>query len=490
APVSTDDAYSVNEDATLTVAAAGVIDNDGDLDGDTLAAVLVSGPAHGSLTLNADGSFSYTPGANYNGADSFTYKANDGNVDGNVATVSIAVHPVNDVPQVDYAIPDQMSSEDTAFTYQVPANTFSDVDGDVLSYSATRANGNALPAWLAFDPVTRTFSGTPPLDYNGSINVRVIASDGSLSTSDVFELTITPVDDPGIARTDRFTINDTRQVDGNVFSDNGAGPDTDPENILQVGAVLRGAAAVGANYVLPSGATVRIDSDGHILYTPGPAQAQLAAPGSGASNTSFVDTFSYSLVGGGTADVIVTVQGTDGYDTLLGSAGNDNLRAGLFDDVLIGGLGSDALDGGAGTDTASYAGDPGAVFVNLTLGRGYANSSFGDTYTSIENVTGSIFNDFLIGDTGVNRLEGGAGNDTIIGGLGADVLIGGPGVDTLSFEDNSGTVFVNLLTGMGYNNAAQGDTYSGFENVIGGLFDDTIIGDNGNNRLDGAMGAD
>ena len=51
-------------------------------------------------------------------------------------------------------------------------------------------------------------------------------------------------------------------------------------------------------------------------------------------------------------------------------------------------------------------------------------------------------------------------------------------------------MFVNLLTGMGYNNAAQGDTFTGFENVIGGLFDDTIIGDHGANRLDGAMGAD
>ncbi len=99
------------------------------------------------------------------------------------------------------------------------------------------------------------------------------------------------------------------------------------------------------------------------------------------------------------------------------------------------------------------------------------------------------YDDFIIGD-GVNRLDGAAGNDTIIGAVGADVLIGGDGVDLLSFEDNSGTVFVNLLTGQGFNNAAQGDTFEGFEDVIGGLFDDTLIGDNGANRLDGAMGAD
>src|SRR5262249_57269717 len=61
-------------------------------------AVLVSGPAHGSLTLNADGSFTYTPNADYNGPDSFAYRANDGAADSNVATVSIAVVPVNDAP--------------------------------------------------------------------------------------------------------------------------------------------------------------------------------------------------------------------------------------------------------------------------------------------------------------------------------------------------------------------------------------------------------
>src|SRR5205807_9404408 len=77
------DAYTTNEDTALTVAvASGVLSNDSDADGDTLTATLAtlaSGPAHAaSFTLNADGSFSYTPAANYNGSDSFTYKASDG----------------------------------------------------------------------------------------------------------------------------------------------------------------------------------------------------------------------------------------------------------------------------------------------------------------------------------------------------------------------------------------------------------------------------
>src|SRR5919108_4540585 len=77
-PVAADDAYSTNEDAPLTAAAPGRARNDSDPDGDPLTASVLSGPAHGTLTLNADGSFTYTPAANFNGTDSFTYKAGDG----------------------------------------------------------------------------------------------------------------------------------------------------------------------------------------------------------------------------------------------------------------------------------------------------------------------------------------------------------------------------------------------------------------------------
>src|SRR2546430_437660 len=77
APVAVNDGYTTAEDTALNVAAPGVLANDSDVDGDTLSAVLVSQPTHGSLTLNSNGSFSYVPAANYNGPDSFTYKAHD-----------------------------------------------------------------------------------------------------------------------------------------------------------------------------------------------------------------------------------------------------------------------------------------------------------------------------------------------------------------------------------------------------------------------------
>src|SRR5205085_4345819 len=89
APVAGNDAYTTAEDTPLTVAAAGVLGNDSDLESPTLTAVLVAAPSHGTVVLNANGSFTYTPASNYNGPDSFTYKANDGQLDSNAATVSL-----------------------------------------------------------------------------------------------------------------------------------------------------------------------------------------------------------------------------------------------------------------------------------------------------------------------------------------------------------------------------------------------------------------
>jgi hypothetical protein len=96
-PVAADDAYAVDEDQVLAVdAAMGVLSNDSDADGDELTTQLVSQPSNGGVTHNTDGSFTYTPVADFNGTDSFTYVATDGVSSSDPATVTITVHPIDD----------------------------------------------------------------------------------------------------------------------------------------------------------------------------------------------------------------------------------------------------------------------------------------------------------------------------------------------------------------------------------------------------------
>jgi VCBS repeat-containing protein len=98
-PEANDDAYSVDEDTVLNVAAAvGVLANDTDANGDVLTASRVSGPDHGSLQLNFDGSFTYTPEADFFGSDTFMYRAGDGEFETALTTVAITVNPINDAP--------------------------------------------------------------------------------------------------------------------------------------------------------------------------------------------------------------------------------------------------------------------------------------------------------------------------------------------------------------------------------------------------------
>ncbi len=97
APIAVADAFSGNEDAPIL---GNVLSNDTDIDSATLTAGLLAGPSNGVLMLNANGSFTYTPNANFNGTDSFTYRANDGALNSNIATVTLTINPVNDAPLI------------------------------------------------------------------------------------------------------------------------------------------------------------------------------------------------------------------------------------------------------------------------------------------------------------------------------------------------------------------------------------------------------
>ncbi|VVM48353.1 calcium-binding protein [Pseudomonas fluorescens] len=113
-----------------------------------------------------------------------------------------------------------------------------------------------------------------------------------------------------------------------------------------------------------------------------------------------------------------------------------------------------------------------------------------DGFTHVQNMFGSAFADQLTGDSQDNQISGGDGNDRISGGAGNNILSGGAGVDTLDYRTVSSAVAVNLASGTARNGEGATDTLSGFENVIGSSYSDTLTGDAGANELTGAQGDD
>src|SRR2546427_733696 len=205
APVAVNDSYTTTEDTTLTVAAPGVLANDTDVDGDPLSAVLVSQPTHGSLTLNSNGSFSYTPAANYDGTDSFTYKANDGQTDSAVATVTITIGGANDAP---VAVNDSYTTTED-ITLNVAAS-------GVLA-NDTDADGDTLNAVLVSQPAhgsltlnsDGSFSYVPAANYNGADNFTYKANDGQADSGiATVNITITAVNNAPVATNDSYTTAD------------------------------------------------------------------------------------------------------------------------------------------------------------------------------------------------------------------------------------------------------------------------------------------
>ncbi|WP_237155050.1 calcium-binding protein [Oryzibacter oryziterrae] len=202
------------------------------------------------------------------------------------------------------------------------------------------------------------------------------------------------------------------------------------------------------------------------------------------------------LVGSKYNDIIY---GKAGYDELYGQFGNDVLiggASGKDDSGVVG----DYLNGGPGTDTASYVSSSLAVTVDLNdYSKNSGGDAAGDILDSIENLTGSQKGDSLYGTAYSNFLSGLAGNDKLFGregndylsvGTGIDTASGGPGLDIVSYQDVVGPVTVNLANAAANTGEAKNDTFISIEGVRGSVGNDTLIGDSGDNILQGYRGND
>ena len=198
APVANNDNYSTNEDTPLTIAASGVLINDTDANSDVLSAVRVSNPTKGTLTLNANGSLIYTPSANANGPDSFTYKANDGIAQSNLATVNISVIAVNDAPIANNQ--SISTNRNAAFNGTLTAT---DVDSTTLTYSKASDPTKGTVAISA----NGSFVYTPNAGSIGSDSFTFRASDGSLD-SNAATVSITVTNRAPVANVQNISTNE------------------------------------------------------------------------------------------------------------------------------------------------------------------------------------------------------------------------------------------------------------------------------------------
>jgi uncharacterized repeat protein (TIGR03806 family) len=186
--VATADSYALNEDALLSVVAPGVLGNDSGRG--TLTATLAVPPAHGQLSLNPIGSFTYSPNSNYHGADSFTYTAGNGSIESAATTVSLTINAVND-PPLAVAL-DRSTAEDTPLNVVL---TGSDVESSALNYV------------IVAGPMHGVLTGTPPtLTYIPSNNLfgadvfTFKVNDGQLDSEPAtVTIIVTPVNDSPIA---------------------------------------------------------------------------------------------------------------------------------------------------------------------------------------------------------------------------------------------------------------------------------------------------
>ncbi len=243
-PVATDDAFKTDEDIAVT---GSVLGNDSDPDGDKLTALLIAGPEHGTLQLNADGTFTYTPDANFNGTDKFTYQANDGTAGSNIATVILTVNPINDPPTAaDDAV---VTDEDVAVSGAVLGND-GDVEGDKLTASLVDGPDNGT---LLFN-ADGTFTYTPNADFNGSDTFTYKADDGKGGTATAtVTVTVNPINDAPVAANDVFVTDEDVAVGGSIL-----GNDADPDGDKLTALLIAG----------PEHGTLQLNDDGSFSYTP------------------------------------------------------------------------------------------------------------------------------------------------------------------------------------------------------------------------------
>jgi len=229
APVAVDDSVTTNEDTPAANIA--VLANDSDVENDTLSVTAKTDGTNGTVTINGDNTVTYTPNADFNGTDSFTYTVFDG-TDSSVATVNVTVNAVNDAP---VAVDDSVTTdEDTAAASIVVLANDSDVENDALSVTAKTDGANGTVTINGDNTVTYT----PNADYNGSDSFTYTVSDGTDTATAAVNVTVNAMNDAPVVVDDSVTTDEDTAANGIAVLAN----DSDVENdALSITATTNGA---------------------------------------------------------------------------------------------------------------------------------------------------------------------------------------------------------------------------------------------------------
>ena len=319
APAAALDNFVTSENTNLIVALPGVLANDADIDSSSLEAVLALEPTHGTVSLNADGSFIYHPNTNFNGEDSFTYTAFDGLLYSATATVSISVSAVNDAPKATddtYATP-----EDSSLTVPAVGVLANDLDSDSSTLTSILVAGSTHGT-VSLNP-DGSFTYAPNANFNGVDSFSYKVSDGALeSNTATVRLTVSATNDTPLATNDTFVT-----TQGTLFSVIAPGVLTNDSDID--GDNLR------ALMVSPTAnGSVVLNADGSFAYTPNAGftgtDSFVYQVNDGAANSSNA-TVSIDVrpVAGGTKFLVVdnATDKTYKYDAAGVTTGRENLFA-------------------------------------------------------------------------------------------------------------------------------------------------------------------
>ena len=449
-----DDTVSTNEDAAVTT---NVLANDS-FESAAASVTAVTQGTHGAVTINVDGTVTYTPNADFNGTDSYTYTVTSGGVT-ETATVNVTVNPVNDAP---VAVADTLwVSEST--TVSLPISVLlgndTDIDGKAITFQSITTSDPRITN-IAFAPETQTFTLTIATHVTDSSNPAwTVTNPGTAEISYVIS------DNAGLESTGTVHVNIVDLTDASSNRD-----------------VI----------TLPT-----LNYQGSYIDS---ANANDTLTGGGQGDV---------LIGGNGNDILI---GGDGNDTLIGGDGNDNLSGGIGNDILQGGAGNDTLGGGTGLDLLDYSTVTSTFSFTLGAdGSGSATVQGTDTFSGIEGIiggsgnntlTGNASDNVLIGGDGTDILSGLEGNDILRGGIGNnDRMDGGTGTDLLDFSDGSVAINFTLQQGTaaggGYYSIANGtgglgdgDGYRNMEGVVGTNLNDNITGSSLNDVLMGGAGND